>query len=192
MKDIKNIYKKLVDRDKTTKEKTKYIIIFILFFAVSMIFSKDFAPFFNSISTLLLYVAFTIIMVFTSGLAVITLFRSFIVTGAGFSMLALLASEYCDAPVQFHNSDDALRGLLIFGGLYILGVFVKSLNRDLFGYDKAQDEFGKKGAILIIKEANGGKRSVLFLSFYALFLGSLISQLYSVILSIYFGLCVVR
>lgn len=190
MKNIKDCLRRYLEKRGITKDKEVYLIIFFVMLILGVIFGSFFPQYLNTSLSMIAVVFFLIICLIISWLAVIAVFRSLILAGAGLSVLSFIALTYCNIPVSLRTADDALKNILGIGIVYILYVFFSSLFKLLIGDKKAKDKLWKKGLISLMKDMNGGKISFFIFSMFMIFTGSFIWQLYRVMYSIYSSLCI--
>lgn len=138
----------------------------------------------------LVILGLTLIMVGTLTIAAIAIFRSFFVVGAGLSLIIFIADEYCKLDASIRTINKSVETLVEIGMFYVAGLFVVCLYKELFGDKEAKSETRQKGIFKVLKERNGGKHSLLILSFYAIFFGALLAQLLQVVFLIVKNLCV--
>jgi len=106
-------------------------------------------------------------------------FKSLFTIGAGLSVLFFLVQSYC-VSTSSYKADDALKGLFIFGLLYVCTLFIYYLYKDFtIGFER-------------FKEIYNDKKIWIVLSLFAIFTGIFLWQLFQVMYSIIDGLCIFK
>lgn len=181
----------LSNKLKFSKEKLTYLLVFLVVFILTF-FGNTLLPYINTVTIWLLGVLFVLISLFAWFLAGSVLMKSLVVVGGEIAVLSFLATSYCAVSGQYRDADDALKNILGFGALYVIGKFFASLYKELVGDKDAKDISKKNGIITILKDKDSKTMTIFMLSIYAAFLGLFLWQLYRVIHSIYVGLCIFR
>ncbi|MEI6650356.1 MAG: hypothetical protein WCL23_02880 [Candidatus Moraniibacteriota bacterium] len=190
-KNILKMMQTLSNKLKFSKEKLTYLLVFLVVFILTF-FGNTLLPYINTVTIWLLGVLFVLISLFAWFLAGSVLMKSLVVVGGEIAVLSFLATSYCAVSGQYRDADDALKNILGFGALYVIGKFFASLYKELVGDKDAKDISKKNGIITILKDKDSKTMTIFMLSIYAAFLGLFLWQLYRVIHSIYVGLCIFR
>jgi len=111
-------------------------------------------------------------------LASFAIMRSLIEVAAGLSLLIFLAQNYCDVPVRSAAGDNALKGLLLVGIIYLSYYFLRTLYKLLA---KNYKKFGDK---------EWPWEKILFVILFLIFIISLVCDIYQVIQPIILNLCI--
>ena len=136
------------------------------------------APHFSQIAPIIMAIEIGLIVAITWGMAVHTVMKSLFGIGAGFSLVIFLAQSYCDAKINDHTGDDALRSLVVFSLIYMGVQFFLSLYKDASAKSKKLKEIDGKGNPRFISLP------------YALFTGLFTWQIIQVLTPILSSLCV--
>jgi hypothetical protein len=158
------------------KEQQKRFVALLIIAGIAVVCSLWYPRF----VWIILAIEFAIIALLALFAAGFAFFKPLIQVSAGLSLLIFLAQSYCALPAVERVSDEALKGLLIFGLIYLSILFIKSLYKEV---RKQRDKFVKM---------NDGKKSWLMLVLFAVFIGTFIGQLIQVIEPIVRNLCVIK
>lgn len=175
-KEMKNLLNKLNSKNKNLIPFFVFLGLIAAVFVGASIFGRSF----NSGVIVLVTISIFILILFTSTMAILAVFRSLFVVGASLSLIIFLAQSYCALPISARTADDALRDLVGFGLLFVGICFAKSLYKEFFD------------RLTILKKINDGKNPWTIIIFFSLFIGILAWELYRVIKPIISGLCVHR
>ena len=181
---MKEKIKQTFEKININKENYKIFIIFI----ICVIGSISLVSFFPTFGMILFVISFSVLCLVTWFMASVVIFRSLFVIGGGLSLMIFIAKTYCDLPVIQHTADDSLKTLFGFGIIYLVWVFTSSLYKELMG-DK---ELETKGSLKNIEEIYDGKKPLLIVIPYAIFIGLFLYQLYAVMNPILHSLCIYR
>jgi len=183
-------YKKIAERFKTDK---KFALLFVLYLVAVVVTTFAFIYWEQQVSTIT-FVLFVIALIFLSAftmlMAIVAIFRSLFVVAAGLSLILFIAQSYCGLAIEDQVSNDALKSLINMGLVFVGGLFILRLYRELFGDPEAKREFDKIGALQTFRDINKGKHSYLLLFLYASFMGLILGQLFQVLYPIFNNLCV--
>lgn len=131
--EIINQKKKTIEKDLTLyREDPRFFYIIIVLLTLSLIYH-----FLGKYLLTLELAAIAFILFFIYLKASFLVYESLFRITTEISLLVLLSQSYCDIQNRTANSDDALRGILGFGFLYGMYIFVKELI-------KISDEYFKK------------------------------------------------
>lgn len=181
---LKDRIKELLKRLNINKENYKIFIVFIIF----IIGSISLVSFFPALSTILFIISFSILCLITWFMASVVIFRSLFVIGGGLSLMIFIAKTYCDLPLSQHTADSSLQTLFYFGIMYLIWLFFSSLYKELMGDKKTEC----KGSLKKIEEIYDGKKPLLIVIPYAIFIGLFLYQLYAVMNPIIHSLCIYK
>jgi hypothetical protein len=181
---MKEKIKKLVEKLEINKENYKVFIIFIAFVIGSVLL----VSFFPTLGTVFFIISFSVLCLITWFMASVVIFRSLFVIGGGLSLMIFIAKTYCDLPLSQHTADSSLQTLFYFGIMYLVWLFFNSLYKELLG-DK---ETESKGSLKKIEEIYDGKKPLLIVIPYAIFIGLFLYQLYTVMNPIIHSLCIYK
>lgn len=176
---IKNYYK----HAHTKKESLISFLILIIIVASTAFFFGT-----SKVTPVLLFIVLGILSLVASITAGVAVFRALTVASVSLSFLVFLGQTYCSLPAASQTANESLATLIGFGFLYSIGVFLKSLYKELYG-DK---ELKKKGSLEIFREANNGKNPWIILIPYGVFIGIFLLQLFQVISPIVHNLCIYK
>ena len=173
--------------------KKENLIPFLIFIGITIavfVVGVTFNIKITTVALTIIFILFSFLTLFTWLMAGLAVFRALFVVGAGLSLVIFIGQSFCDVPVKFHTADSSLMNIIGFGLLYVGGLFIVSLYKELYGDKEAKSDSRQKGMIKLFKDMNGGKNPWLILVLYALFLGLFLWQLYQVINPIIDNLCV--
>lgn len=167
-------------RELSFKKKVVILSLFVLFLIVTFIDSKflhnqllGVVWIFDVISIGLLLSAILI-------LASFAIMRSLVEVAAGLSLLIFLAQSYCNVPVRSAASNNALKGLLGVGIIYLSWYFLKTL------YKVLADNYKK------FDDKEWPREKTLFIVLFSIFTISLIYDIYQVVQPVILNLCVYK
>jgi membrane-bound ClpP family serine protease len=120
------------------------------------------------------------LLLFTMMSAGFAVLRSLFLVAAELSLLIFLSQSYCMVPVRSAESDNALKGLLVVGILYMAFTFFKSLYEEIKEYYKKDPNYPKR--------KRGAINGILFIFFVGLF----IWQIYLIVYPIISNLCIYK
>ncbi len=164
----------LISKLKSSKQFWMYVAVTVLTF----LFVQYIAPHLTEIMPIVLGIEIFLIVTITWGMAVDTVMKSLFGVGAGLSLVIYLAQSYCEASVNAHTGDSALR-LLIASSLIYMGIqFFWSLYKDASAKAKKLKEIEGKGESWLISVP------------YALFTGLFTWQVIQVMTPIIQSLCI--
>lgn len=171
----------------------RFVVPFAIYLGTAVLVSFVFIYWQEKIQTfvpIFLIAGLSVIVLFTWSLAAFAVFRSLMVIGAGLSLILFIAQSYCALDISHRVSNNSLQSLIGMSLIFISITFGVRLYRELFGDLDAKREFDKRGALQVFRDANKGKDSILFLIFYASFMGLILGQLFQVLYPLFSSLCI--
>jgi hypothetical protein len=179
---------KIIDKikqwfNKINLKKENIIPFSIILLIVAAVF---FGVNFLGMGPILFGIVFSILLLITWSMAGLAVFRSLIVASVSLSVLIFLSQTYCNLPLDKHTADESLKFLFSFGLFYSGAIFFGSLYKEL----KGDKERGTKGSLKTLEEIYNGKKPLLILLPYGLFIGLFLWQLAQVMDPIIHSLCI--
>ena len=168
------------------KEKVVPFTVFLVIVTVVFFVAKFFNLNLLSLGPVVFAIVLSILCLIAWFMAGIAVFRSLVVASVSMSVIIFLAQTYCALPNTTQTGIDALKGLFGFGMIYSAIIFIDSLYKELMG-DKNK---GSKGSLKYLEEIYDGKKPLMILIPYAIFIGLFIWQLYDVLVPIIHNLCI--
>ncbi len=170
-----DLYRLLKIQDLDSAQRRRFLWVFSI-----VLLSATAVLLFPPIGFFFFIVVFIIAFMAAWSVAGLMIFRSLFVVSAGLSLLLYLAELFCSTPHRTAIADEALKSLLLFGLLYITGLFFKGVFDEL-----------KKGLVLA-KKMNNDKKPLLAVVIVGLFIGMYLIQLYQVLHPVVMNLCVYK
>lgn len=188
---MRKLFSKLVGYIGVDRKNITPFLLFLVGVIVTSILLIS-TPILSTIGPILFTIVFGLFLLLISAVAGYAVFRSLLAASVGLSLIIFIGDEYCQLPVTQQTANNSLMTLISIGFIYIAVQFVYSLYKELFGDKEAKEEWRRKGALAIFKEANSNKYSWFVLVVFALFVALFVSQVYQVINPIIHGLCVYK